>query len=149
VLAELSAAGGNAEDAARVLQSCIAVAQACGDAALRVQAHSSLGAALAQQGRHDEARRNCQQALATARRMPGRPDLQVAVAQVLAALNARRVGRNGASALRGGFALARACGNRATLGPLLGLCHVASGPEPAARPLLCSACWKPRRLPTS
>ena len=137
VLAELSAALGDADDAAQVLQRCTAVALACGDTALQVQAHSSLGAALAQQGRHDEARQHCQQALATARRMPGRPDLQVAAAQGLAALECT-AGRPALArplfeeALR----LARACGNRmATLGPLLGLCHAASGPEPAARPL--------------
>ena len=138
VRAELSAALGDADDAAQVLQRCTAVAQACGDTALQVQAHSSLGAALAQQGRHDEARRHCQQALAAARRMPERPDLQVAAAQGLAALECT-AGRPALARplFEEAWRLARACGNRmATLGPLLGLCHAASGPEPAARPLL-------------
>ena len=137
VLAELGAALGDAEQAALVLQRCAVVAQACGDATLQVQVQSSLGAALTQQGRHTEARLHHQEALAAARRMPERPDLQVAAAQGLADLECA-VGRPDAARplLEEALRLARASGDRmATLGPLIGLCHAAPGPEPAAQPL--------------
>ncbi|MBL8313219.1 MAG: winged helix-turn-helix domain-containing protein [Rubrivivax sp.] len=137
VLAELGAALGDAEQAALVLQRCAVVAQACGDATLQVQAQSSLGAALTQQGRHAEARRHHQEALAAARRMPERPDLQVATAQGLANLECASGRPDAARPLfEEALRLARASGDRmATLGPLIGLCHAAPGPEPATRPL--------------
>ncbi len=123
---------GDAAHALRHLQRCAAVAQACGDATLQLQAQCSLGAALAQQGRHDEARPLQQHAWAAARRMPELPALQVAAAQGLADLECA-AGRPEAArplyeeALR----LARASGDRpATLGPLIGLCGLAGAAGP-------------------
>lgn len=138
VLAELDAALGDLEEAAQGLQRCAAVAQDCGDTALLVQAQSSLGAVLVQQGRHAEARRHLEEALATARGMAERPDLRIAAAQGLADLECASGQPEAAQPLyEEALRLARACGDRmATLGPLLGLCRAAPAPEPSERPLL-------------